>query len=241
MRVLSSPAVLAAAIGVALAAGCAAAPSAPIPPEPLWRSSARDCATEAVVGEADGLVATGLRAAGYSRLVVEPCSASARRGEVAAALAHRGLDLVTAMPERAVVAAGVDPARLRTVLSEAVIEARPWVLSGDPRVLSPDLIAIAGNREAIALARDPRAAPGGTVRADPDATVRSRAIGLKGLVVALTNRRTGPADVTVATAALGLSGTIRGVDAWTGRRFESRDGRLGGTVGAGDTVLVQIV
>lgn len=136
--------------------------------------------------------------------------------------------------------ARTDPAALRSQLTAFVMVPRGWVVSR-PEALAPEIRAILENPDVGELVRDGRGAPGGTVRENPDEVVRSRAIGLKGLVVSLTNRRDRPAAVTVATAALGLSGTIHGVDAWTGRGFESRDGRLGGLIGARDSVLIRIV
>lgn len=133
-----------------------------------------------------------------------------------------------------------DAARLRTQLTAAVMVPRPWVISSTGR-LSPEVLAVIDNRAVVALAADDRLAVGGTVRDDPAVLIGSRAIGTKGLIVSLTNRRSEPAQVTVATAALGLSGQIRAIDAWTGLEYNSRDGRLGGTVGAGDTLLLQIV
>ncbi len=236
-------AAVATVVAVAGAAGCASSGPAPPVPQPHWLTGAA-CTVAGVVPDADGLVSTGLRDAGYRLLVVESCAASAQRDAVAGALARRGLTLVTALPERAEVVsltAGADANRLRTQLTDALMAARPWVLGGSPTGLSPQVRAVVGNTEVIGLARDERAAIGGTVRDDEEAVVRARAVGIKGLIVSLTNRRDEPAQVTVAKTALGLAGQIHAVDAWTGREYASRDGRLGGLVGAGDTLLLQIV
>ncbi|WP_290719381.1 hypothetical protein [Gordonia sp. UBA7599] len=134
-----------------------------------------------------------------------------------------------------------DPAQLRTELTAAVMVPRSWVISRSPGRLSPDVRAVIDNSAVVALAADDRLAVGGTVRDDPAVLIRSRAIGTKGLIVSLTNRRDEPEEVTVATGALGLVGQIRAIDAWTEREYTSHDGQLGGIVGAGDTLLLQIV
>lgn len=139
------------------------------------------------------------------------------------------------------VSPGTDPARLRTELTAAVMVPRSWVITRSPGRLSPDVLAVIDNRAVVALAADDRLAVGGTVRDVPAVLIRSRAIGTKGLIVSLTNRRGEPAQVTAATAALGLVGQIRAIDAWTGREYTSHDGQLGGVVAAGDTLLLQIV
>ncbi|WP_290704509.1 MULTISPECIES: hypothetical protein [Gordonia] len=195
-----------------------------------------------MTADADGLIAAGLRDAGY-RLIVAACNHSPHRGAVAAALRERGVTLTAALPPRAaeVRATGVEVAGLRTELTAAVMAVSPWVVMGRPDSLPAAVLAILANHDVLALAGDSRAAFGGTVREDSEAVVRSRAIGTKGLIVSLTNRRRDAAAIGVPIALLGLTGTIRGVDAWTGQEVVSRAGWLGGTVGAGDTILLEIV
>ncbi|GAB10541.1 hypothetical protein GOARA_059_00070 [Gordonia araii NBRC 100433] len=231
-----------AAGALAVGAGCAAPAPAPAIPEPYWLV-ATGCAVGAVLPAVDALVATGLRDTGYRRIVVESCAASVDRVAAEDAVRARGVALSTSMPERGALIRLRDtssPVALRTELTAALMASRPWVLSGPPGELSPTTRAVVANEDVLELVRDERAARGGTVRENADEVIRSRANGLKGLIVALTNRRDQPADVTVAVGALGLSGTIRGFDAWSGQRFEWRDGRLGGLVGAGDTLLIRI-
>ena len=135
-----------------------------------------------------------------------------------------------------------DPAQLRTELTAAVMVPRSWVISRSPGRLSPDVRAVIDNSAVVALAADDRLAVGGTVRDDPAVLIRSRAIGTKGLIVSLTNRRDEPEEVTVATGALGLVGQIRAIDAWTereytlARRSARRDRRGRGHPAAADRV-----
>jgi len=212
-------------------------------PDLFWSSDAATCSPMAMRATADGLGAVGLVAAGYRRLVAGECAAAEERDAVARFLGARGLTLVTSAPALASgVSVSGSSAELRTALSEAVMAVRPWLIQGgDPARLTAETLGVLVNRRVIALARDTRAARGGVVWTDRFSTVRSRAIGAKGLIVSLTNRRHESASVVVAAEKLGLSGVIRAVDAWSGRVYFARDGLLGGNVGARDTVLLEIV
>ena len=125
-----------------------------------------------------------------------------------------------------------DPAQLRTELTAAVMVPRSWVIAARPAVYR-QMSVPSSTTAPSALAADDRLAVGGTVRDDPARLIRSRAIGTKGLIVSLTNRRDEPEEVTVATGAPGLVGQIRAIDAWTEREYTSHDGQLGGIVGQG--------
>lgn len=226
----------------AVLAGCTSIAPAPAVPRPYWVSVALDCSVDTVTADADGLIAAGLRDAGYG-LIVAACAHSPHHRAVAAALSERGVTLTTALPARAaeVRVTGGEVAGLRTELTAAVMAVSPWVVMGRPDSLPAAVLAILANHDVLVLAGDSRAAFGGTVREDSEAVVRSRAIGTKGLIVSLTNRRRNAATIGVPIAVLGLAGTIRGVDAWSGREFVSHDGWLGGEVEAGDTLLIEIV
>ncbi|MFT4199900.1 hypothetical protein [Gordonia sp. (in: high G+C Gram-positive bacteria)] len=245
VRVAAASTVL---LGVALTA-CAVNPPTPPIPQPHWLGRV-GCSIGDVLPVVDGLVRSGLRDAGYRHLIVEACADAPSRDAVATAAADRGVVVVTARPDRGLdIPATPDPARLRSDLTAAVMAARPIVVDGDPRSSAPGVGEVLANRDVLELAADERVGvggpvPRGAIRVDPDGEVpevSSRAIGRKGLIVALHNPRSTTATIDVATAALGLAGTIHGVDAWTGREYTSSGGRLGGPIGPGDTLLIRIV
>ncbi|MFT3900682.1 MAG: hypothetical protein QM728_10650 [Gordonia sp. (in: high G+C Gram-positive bacteria)] len=244
---------MAALVGT-LVAGCAVREPTPSAPRPHFEIPVDNCSVQQISVQADALVATGLRDAGYRRVVVDSCASSPARDAAARALGARGIELETTTPERAyevrVIPAVDQPERVRRSMTRAVMVAEQIVAWGEPGIVPPDVRAVLANPTVLALAGDDRVSVGGrvparAVRAEPavgePAEVWSRAIGRKGLIVSLHNPRTTPATVTVSTGALGLAGQIRGIDAWTGREYSSSSGWLGGEVGAGDTLLIQIV
>jgi len=119
-----------------------------------------------------------------------------------------------------------------------LVEARAhlslWAMLGAPLLLgydltrSPDsLIAIAGNREAIAIDQDPAGNQGITVSRDGDAQVIVKSLHERGAkAVALVNRGNGPLTISVPLRRLRLQPGVTVRDIWQGS-----SGRL-----AGDTI-----
>lgn len=141
---------------------------------------------------------------------------------------------------------GVDrtltPARQRTQLSLWAMIAAPMMLSNDLTTMTPETRALLTNSSVIDIDQDRRASAGAPV--GDDLEIWARAIGEKGLVVALTNRAGHPRSMSVELGSLGLVGddTVSAVDAWTGKRYDARNGAITvDEVATDDTVLLQIV
>ncbi|MFW0792140.1 glycoside hydrolase family 27 protein [Gordonia sp. CPCC 205333] len=143
-------------------------------------------------------------------------------------------------PDMLVVGQGLSASHARTQMSLWAMLAAPLMLGTDLTRLSSENVATVANRAMIALDQDARAVSGAPVAGD--AEVWSRAIGQKGLAVSMTNRTSKPKLISVSLASLGLTGdTVAGVDVWTSKRYQARDGALAVRVAPGDTALLEIV
>lgn len=143
-------------------------------------------------------------------------------------------------PDMLVVGQGdLTAAQMRTQMSLWAMMAAPLMIGTDLTKLSDDARAALTNRAVLAIDQDQRAAAGAPVAGDPE--IWSRAVGAKGLAVSLTNRSARERVLSVEVTALGMSGpAATGVDAWTGKRYPTVEGRLSVSVAAGDTALLTI-
>ncbi|EGD55286.1 alpha-galactosidase [Gordonia neofelifaecis] len=236
------------AVGVA---GCAedsdqSAPDGAVPNLGwLVRSFGTCAATEQQVrDQAQRLVATGLRDAGYRTVLVDCRGAGQARYRAPADqrfLAGLGIRLSFLGDTTSVVAADMPRVEaLRTAVTRHVMEARPLIPSADLATVPAANIATLANREALELLRDPRAAPGAPVHDDRE--VYSRAIGERGLLVSLTNGSGADRSMSVGVRELGLAGDdlVPARDIWTGRRITAQDGELTIPVRSGDSALLRI-
>ncbi|WP_454165302.1 hypothetical protein [Gordonia iterans] len=202
---------------------------------------------DSIRSQADELVRTRLRQAGYTTLLV-PCDEpvpAVDDAELRRYLDERGLRVERVRVDDARVAsaiAGGTPAHaLRSAISRRIMLAESLVFSGEIARLPSASLELIADRQAIELARDDRRVPGAPVGGDEQ--VYSRAIGESGLLVSLS--RGGPEsspEVSVAIADLNLAGddSVPATDVWTGRRIHSVDGRLAVTLSPGDTALLRI-
>lgn len=203
-----------------------------------------NASVEEVRAHAEQLVQTGLRDAGF-RTVLVLCSgrerAKYRTREEIDFLSGLGLRLGFLDSGRGAFYAAMPRSQpLRTVVTRRVMEAELLIASAPPATLSPENLEVLTNRDVMELLRDPRAAPGAPVLGN--ASVYSRAIGERGLLVSLTNGRGAPKDMSVGVADLGLSGddVVPARDVWTGERITASDGALTIHVDTGDTALLRI-
>ncbi|MFT3661455.1 MAG: hypothetical protein QM809_08655 [Gordonia sp. (in: high G+C Gram-positive bacteria)] len=247
---------LAATAAVLVLNGCAEPADPPAVPPPVLGflvGRAGECSgpggitAERIRAQADGLVRTGLREAGYATLFV-PCDDEAPATDDAAL--RRRLSALGVTVERVptgdrrvastMPADAAEPV-LCAQITRRVMRAESLVFAGDPaRIPAPNL-ALIGNRAVIEAAVDARRAPGAPVGGDPE--VSSRAVGSAGLLVSL--HRAGEAsssDVSVAIAELNLSGddAVPATELWTGRRIRSVGGRLTVDLEPGGTALLSI-
>ncbi len=196
--------------------------------------------------QADALVATGLREAGYRTLFVA-CDGPVPAVDDAALRARLDEQDLTvqrvAVDDRriaAVIPAGV-PNVVRSQMTRRLMLAESLVFSGELGAIPPECIDLIGNREVIALVLDGRRAPGAPVGEGHD--VYSRAVGESGLLVSLSRRGPdSPSTVSVPIAELNLAGddTVPATEVWTGRRLHSVDGRFSVDLPPGDTALLRI-
>ncbi|GAB18587.1 putative glycoside hydrolase [Gordonia effusa NBRC 100432] len=143
-------------------------------------------------------------------------------------------------PDMLVVGQGLSTPHARTHMSLWAMMAAPLMLGTDLTRLSTSDLSLVANKAMVALDQDARVVSGAPVAGD--AQVWSRAIGHKGLAVSMTNRTSKATTITVSLASLGLTGdTVAGVDVWTSKRYQARDGALSVRVAPGDTALLEIV
>ncbi|WBS00442.1 NPCBM/NEW2 domain-containing protein [Pseudoduganella sp. SL102] len=133
-----------------------------------------------------------------------------------------------------------------------LVEARAhlslWAILGAPLLLgydltrSPDsLIAIAGNREAIAIDQDPAGNQGITVSRDGDAQVIVKALRERGAkAVALVNRGNRPLTVSVPLHRLRLRPGVAVRDVWGGRSERLEGDTVTRRLGPRETALLRV-
>ncbi|WP_026918429.1 hypothetical protein [Gordonia shandongensis] len=244
----------------AVAAGCAAAavlatltacgtdelPNDDVPVVGVLVNADRPCGatSEDVRRQADAVVERGLRDAGFRTVLVDCAGSSRDRYDGDRDyLAERGLALRFPDREQTRVAIHADQpyARtLRTAVTHRVMAAEPLVVSGDVAALPEPTNRVLVNREVLAFVTDERGAPGADVLGDPE--VSSRAIGERGLLVAMNNRDEHRREMSVEISDLGLAGDdmVPARDVWSGREITSSDGVLRIEVPGGDTALLRI-
>ncbi|MEV6237554.1 ricin-type beta-trefoil lectin domain protein [Lentzea sp. NPDC051838] len=125
-----------------------------------------------------------------------------------------------------------------------------WAVGGSPMLLGNDLtkmddatISVLTNREVVAVGQDPRGLPAVEVAED----VRGQQVYAKVLsgnghrAVALLNRTSSSATMTLRLADLGLSGRMAAVrNLWTGATSSITTGSHSVTVPAGDVVMLSV-
>ena len=133
----------------------------------------------------------------------------------------------------------VAPTILRTMITHNVMLARSLVFTGDMATLSDAAIDAMKNPKVLEVAQDSRAQPGAPTGSGETMV---RAIGEKGLLVAMTNTSRTPGPVNVPIAELNLAGddSIPATDLWTGDKITSRNGYLSVDLIDGDSALLTI-
>lgn len=125
-----------------------------------------------------------------------------------------------------------------------------WAAGGSPMLLGNDLtkmndnaISVLTNREVLAVGQDPRGLPAVEVAEDVrDQQVYAKVLSGNGRrAVALLNRTSSAATMTVRLADLGLAGPMAAArDLWSGVATPITNGSHSVTVPAGDAVLLSI-
>ncbi|MET9630385.1 ricin-type beta-trefoil lectin domain protein [Lentzea sp. NPDC006480] len=125
-----------------------------------------------------------------------------------------------------------------------------WAVGGSPMLLGNDLtkmddqtISVLTNREVVAVGQDPRGLPAVEVAEDVrDQQVYAKVLSGNGRrAVALLNRTSSNATMTVRLADLGLSGRMAAVrNLWTGAATPVTTGSYRVSVPAGDAVLLSV-
>lgn len=202
-------------------------------------------AADEVRGTAEGLVASGLAAAGYRTVFVvcarggppipEADRAALEADGIAVSVIDRTDDRVSHALE-----ARWSAAHLQRAITEAVVAAEPLIVAGDSRAAASPPVTVLANREVVEVAVDSRRIPGGPV--GDTGAVAARAIGEKGIVVSLVNTSAVPRRIAFAIADLNLSGddSVPATDLWTGQRQTSVDGELGANLPPGGSALLAI-
>lgn len=91
----------------------------------------------------------------------------------------------------------------------------PLILGSDITRWSPALVAVAGNREVIALDQDPLAKQAVVVQRTGDGEVLLKSLQDGSRAVALVNRGDAPISLSIATSQVGLHGPLIVRDLWT--------------------------
>ncbi|GAA3750880.1 glycoside hydrolase family 27 protein [Terriglobus aquaticus] len=91
----------------------------------------------------------------------------------------------------------------------------PLILGSDITRWSPALVAVAGNREVIALDQDPLARQAVVVERNGDGEVLLKSLQDGSRAVALVNRGDAPLHLSLPTSKLGLHGSLVTRDLWT--------------------------
>ncbi|MBB4153719.1 hypothetical protein GGQ80_001625 [Sphingomonas jinjuensis] len=131
----------------------------------------------------------------------------------------------------------------RTHMSLWAILAAPLILGNDLRRMTPEIAAIIGNRDVIAIDQDAAGNQGVVVSQDDDAQILAKALSTPGRkAVAIVNRGTRSLDLTVPLADLGLSPTALTMsrDVWTKRSARVRGGRIAVTLAPHETTLLLV-
>ncbi|MEU3644719.1 ricin-type beta-trefoil lectin domain protein [Lentzea sp. NPDC034063] len=125
-----------------------------------------------------------------------------------------------------------------------------WAVGGSPMLLGNDLtklndsaLGVLTNREVLAVGQDPRGLPAVEVAEDVrDQQVYAKVLSGTGRrAVALLNRTSSPATMTVRLADLGLAGRMAAArDLWSGIATPITNGSHSVTVPAGDAVLLSV-
>ena len=92
--------------------------------------------------------------------------------------------------------------------------AAPLIAGNDLRTMNDDIIKILTNKEMIAINQDPLGKQGKRIRNDGDLEVWCKELSGKRLAVALLNKSSESADITVTWKELGLKGTRKIRNLW---------------------------
>jgi len=112
---------------------------------------------------------------------------------------------------------GMNPLEYRTHMSLWAILAAPLLAGNDLTKMTPETLAILGNREVIAIDQDPAGRQGDRVQAEGPLEVWARPLADGGKAVALMNTSDLPADVSVDFAVLGIKKPVKARDVWAAK------------------------
>jgi alpha-galactosidase len=109
---------------------------------------------------------------------------------------------------------GMSATEYRTHMSLWAILAAPLLAGNDLRNMSPEILAILTNREVIAVDQDKLGKQGARVWKSGDQEAWVRQLSANALAVAIFNRGSQPADVSVKWSDLGISYKPKVRDLW---------------------------
>src|SRR3954451_4321131 len=109
---------------------------------------------------------------------------------------------------------GMNPTEYRTHMSLWAILAAPLLAGNDLTTMTPETLAILGNKGVIAIDQDPLGKQGDRVRQEGPLEVWARPLAGGGKAVGLFNLSDLPANMEVATAELGVKGAVPMRDVW---------------------------
>jgi alpha-galactosidase len=108
----------------------------------------------------------------------------------------------------------------KTHMSLWCMLAAPLLAGNDLRSMSPEILAILTNREVIAVNQDKLGKQGKQVWKSGDQEAWTRSLSAGAQAVAIFNRATEPAKITVKWADLGISGKWKMRDLWLHQNIE---------------------
>ena len=127
----------------------------------------------------------------------------------------------------------------RTHLSLWAMLNAPLILGSDITHWSPALIAVAGNREVIAVDQDPLSEQAAVMRRRGDGEILVKRLQDGSRALALVNRGDAPLHLSVATSKLGLRGPVVVRNLWT-HQEHAGSAKLSADLGPRQTVLFRV-
>jgi alpha-galactosidase len=134
---------------------------------------------------------------------------------------------------------GMTPIEYRTHMSLWAILAAPLLAGNDLTRMSPETLAILGDKAVIAIDQDPAGIQGDRVRQEGPLETWARPLAGGAKAVGLFNLSDLPANMEVATADLGMTGPLKMRDLWAGKDL-GKLSRYRAVVPAHGVVLLQV-